>query len=164
MGDFCGATTRAGGACKNRQMNEGPCHLHAGPTCAVCFAPLLSGTRTLPCGHTFHTRCIDRWKLSCRATDCTCPMCRAPFDQPTYKCRLIIQRVADGVTSFEDFAPTNIEEIIEGFGIEIRPNAVTFLADIHFNIEATEDIEEELQNIGLLPLLLPVVTSPFLTP
>jgi hypothetical protein len=90
-------------------------------------------------------------------------MCRAPFDKPIYKCRLIVHRVADGVTSFEDFAPTNVQQIMEGFGLELQPNSVTFLADIHFDIESTEDVVAELNALGL-PHQLPVVTIPRFTP
>jgi hypothetical protein len=160
----CGAQTRTGGTCRNR--SDGPCHVHAGPTCAVCLAALTRGTRKLPCGHTFHVPCIDRWKRSCPGGSATCPMCREPFDRPTYKCRLIIQRVSDGVQTFEDFAPTNVEQIIEGFGLDLRPNSVTFLADIHFDIEQMEDLAEELRMLGLpQPLFeLPVRTMPRLTP
>jgi hypothetical protein len=72
---------------------------------------------------------------------------------------LIIQRVTDGATAFEDFAPTNIQQIMEGFGLNFRPSSVTFLADIHFDVEETEDLREEL-----LTLQLPVLTIPRLTP
>jgi hypothetical protein len=155
---LCGATTQAGGTCRNRAAAGATCHIHGGPTCSICFVPLLRGTRQLPCGHTFHTRCIERWKRSCPA-GFTCPMCREPFDMPTYRCRLIIQRVTDGATAFEDFAPTNIQQIMEGFGLNFRPSSVTFLADIHFDVEETEDLREEL-----LTLQLPVLTIPRLTP
>ena len=44
--------------------------------CAICFerlrrAPVLE----LPCGHSFHERCVDKWG----ETSMTCPYCRAPF-------------------------------------------------------------------------------------
>ena len=44
----------------------------SGDMCAICVAPLILGRHTTPCGHFFHTSCIDRWK----AIKDTCPMCR----------------------------------------------------------------------------------------
>lgn len=40
--------------------------------CMVCMAPVILGRHTTPCGHLFHTNCIDSWK----AITPTCPMCR----------------------------------------------------------------------------------------
>ena len=50
----------------------------AGPTsaesCSVCLEEYAEGDRmrTLPCGHQFHSRCIDRWLQNNRA----CPICK----------------------------------------------------------------------------------------
>lgn len=52
------------------------------PECTICMAPLsqqpegedvTQGTRTLACGHTFHTHCIETWLLR----NNLCPLCRA---------------------------------------------------------------------------------------
>lgn len=57
-------------------------HLDAAisPECSVCYNRMTSKQRrTLPCEHTFHTKCIDRWsKMGNR----TCPLCRAEFAPP----------------------------------------------------------------------------------
>mmetsp|Transcript_9622 Transcript_9622/g.23126 ORF Transcript_9622/g.23126 Transcript_9622/m.23126 type:complete len:145 (-) Transcript_9622:60-494(-) len=46
----------------------------AGSTCSVCICDFASEdmVRRLPCGHVFHTGCVDPW-LQQRAT---CPTCR----------------------------------------------------------------------------------------
>jgi hypothetical protein len=47
----------------------------SGDICVICVAPLILGRHTTPCGHFFHTNCIDRWK----AIKPECPMCRLPL-------------------------------------------------------------------------------------
>ena len=52
------------------------------PECTICMCPLsqspdgnennVSGTRTLACGHVFHTHCIDTWLVR----NNHCPLCR----------------------------------------------------------------------------------------
>jgi hypothetical protein len=51
------------------------------PTCAVCLEDFEPGDllRALPCGHRFHTDCIDPW-LTERSS--ACPMCKADFHRP----------------------------------------------------------------------------------
>ena len=61
--------------------------------CAVCLEAVVQGdaVKTLPCGHEFHARCIDRWLLQERAGGRsgdralpTCPLCKAvPLGGPT---------------------------------------------------------------------------------
>lgn len=80
-------------------------------------------------------------------------MCREPFDQPTYRCRLIIERVHDGVQAIDDFETRNIQEIIEGFGIDFRTTIPQgpgrFFSDIRFDIEPNEVLEEVLRGLRL---------------
>jgi predicted lipase len=83
-------------------------------------------------------------------------MCREPFDVPTYRCRLIIERVASDppdrrVTNFET---QNVMSIVEGFGLDFRslvPGGSTsrFYTDIHFDIEPSETLEDVLRELGL---------------
>lgn len=150
----CGAPTLRGGPCRNKI--HGPnecCQVHQGPQCSVCLGTMApQGNRTLPCNHTFHTRCVDRWKRSCPG-DPTCPMCRVPFDLPTYKCRLIIERVHDNQRVSAEFDTSNIFSIMDGFGLDIREliprNSGRLLTDIHFDIEPHEVLEDILRELGL---------------
>lgn len=45
--------------------------------CSVCTLNYEEGEelRTLPCLHTFHAECIDKWLTSRRASSLTCPIC-----------------------------------------------------------------------------------------
>lgn len=147
----CGATTLAGTPCKSR-VHEGSeqCWIHRGPQCSMCFGPLRQSLRELPCGHSFHTKCIDRWKRACTGPDPTCPMCRAPFDVPKYRCQLIIERVPhDGRPLVTNFETTNVSSIVNGFGLDFRAIAGHMIADIHFDVEAHEELDEVLRELGL---------------
>jgi len=44
----------------------------SGAICMICMSPLILGRHTTPCGHLFHTNCIDVWK----AEKPKCPLCR----------------------------------------------------------------------------------------
>lgn len=152
----CGSQTLSGGECRQIVKEEGErCWLHSGPQCSVCLTCMSgqSQTRTLGCNHEFHTRCLERWKSSCRGPDPTCPMCRTPFDVPTYRCRLIIEKTGDGTRSITEFLSQNVNSIIEGFGLDFRsilPNNMgRMLTDIHFDIDPNEDLRTVLTELGL---------------
>jgi len=51
------------------------------PTCAVCLEDFEPGDllRELPCGHRYHTDCIDPWLTE---KSSACPMCKADFYRP----------------------------------------------------------------------------------
>lgn len=150
----CGATTLQGNPCRSKvPLGQERCWIHRGPQCSVCFGTMTPNTdRTLPCGHNFHTKCVDRWKRTCQG-DPTCPMCRAPFDLPLYRCRLIIERVpAEGTPLITDFSTNNVTSIVEGFGLDFRtlvpPNG-RFVTDVLFDIEEGEDLHDVLRELGL---------------
>ena len=80
-------------------------------------------------------------------------MCREPFDLPTYRCRLIIERVSDNQRATSDFETQSVQDIVEGFGVDFRAlvprgNGPLY-TDIHFDIEPTEALEEILRELGL---------------
>lgn len=150
----CGSHTLQGSACKNKVYGDTEnCWIHRGPQCSVCFASMTTqGNRTLPCSHSFHTRCVERWKRSC-PSEPTCPLCRVPFDLPTYKCRLIIERLADNQIITTNFETSNIFNIVEGFGLDLRElvprGRGRLLTDIHFDVDPTEVLEDVLRELGL---------------
>jgi hypothetical protein len=50
-------------------------------SCMIC-TELLLDPATAPCGHSFCTQCLAKWRESCRtggAVPCTCPECRKPL-------------------------------------------------------------------------------------
>ena len=79
-------------------------------------------------------------------------MCREPFDVPTYKCRLIIERSADSFRHTTDFETSNIATIIDGFGLQFRelvPSQGGFITDIRFDIDPEETLRDILRELGL---------------
>ena len=88
-------------------------------------------------------------------------MCREPFDVPTYKCRLIIERTSDSFRHMTDFETSNIAGILDGFGLQLRelvPNQEgRFISDIRFDIDPEETLRDILRELGL-----PVPPPPFL--
>jgi hypothetical protein len=80
-------------------------------------------------------------------------MCREPFDLPTYRCRLIIERVSDNQRAVSNFETQSVQDIVEGFGLDFR--AITpssggrLYTDIHFDVEPSEALEEILRELGL---------------
>ena len=151
----CGATTLSGRECRQFVKDGARCWQHTGPQCSVCLSCMggQSQTRTLGCGHEFHIKCLDRWKTSCRGPDPTCPMCRTPFDVPSYRCRLIIECTGDSTRSITEFLSQNVHSIMEGFGLDYNrliPNNIgRMLTDIHFDIDPSEDLRTVLYDLGL---------------
>jgi len=151
----CGCPTAHGTPCRSK-VPEGQerCWIHRGSQCSVCLGHLFHETsnRKLPCGHEFHSRCVERWKRSCQG-DPTCPMCRSPFDLPKFRCKLLIERVpADGQPSVIEFTQSNISSIAEGFGIDFRtmfPQTGRMIAEILFDIDPNEDLQTVLRELGL---------------
>jgi len=147
----CPALTRLGVPCKSK-VPEGQelCWIHRAPQCSVCLGHMTAtGNRTLPCNHTFHSRCVDRWKRS-RQGDPTCPMCRAPFDLPKYRCRLIVEQVApEGQPSVVDFITNNVSSIVDGFGLDFRNIGQRMATEIFFDIEQHENLRDVLTQLGL---------------
>lgn len=95
-------------------------------------------SRKLDCGHTFHTRCLDRWKRR----SATCPMCRTPFDQPRYRVRLTIEPDGQDI----EMITSNIANISNLFGIDNTMDE--FFTDIRFAVDNFEILNEILREIG----------------
>ena len=110
----CTGITSKGTQC-TRICSNGKCFQHTNENpCSICTEPLRPDTsRTLPCNHTFHNRCIDRWKR----VSLTCPMCRAPFDQPEYNLRIDITRLADNVHGVHEYVTRDVTGIIDNANI-----------------------------------------------
>jgi hypothetical protein len=141
----CQATTQHGVQCRrNSVADETTCAQHRGDSCPVCLLTMAQGTsRTLPCQHSFHTRCLDRWKR----TSFTCPMCRAPFDLPQYKVSISVHHLASNTVVRDSYTTSNVAEMFSTFGITaLQPRYIT---DIFFDIGFDEFIDEVFQEIGV---------------
>ena len=136
----CGHATLLGTLCKN-SIN---CHLHSVEknTCSICLSVVRKtrGTRALPCGHLFHTRCIERWKTRCS----TCPMCRKRFDVPVYRVSIIIENTSTSNSQAITINSSNIHEIFEQLDVSTDNDNTR----LYFDIENIDDLETLLADLG----------------
>lgn len=143
------------GICQNgtkcKRLGNPRCFQHRGNQCSICMENITpSSSRLLGCSHGFHKRCIDRWKRTSR----TCPMCRVPFDVPTYRVAINIQCIHDGQRSIHSYDTTNISVLVESFGLDENLMDRS-IADISFEVEHNENIAEILQTLGISSYRLP---------
>jgi hypothetical protein len=141
----CESITRSGDRCKNTCSSNKYCHHHTNTIqeqCSICWTSMNeTNSRKLDCGHTFHTRCIDRWKRR----NSTCPMCRAPFDQPMYKIRLTIEPDGENM----EMRTSNISNIVQMFGLD-ETHIEEFFTDIQFSVANMNTLHEILRDIGFI--------------
>lgn len=134
--------------CKNYSCHE-QCHIHREPDenepmCSICMLPVRTrGTRTLDCSHTFHKKCIEKWK---HTGNYTCPVCRADFDPPRFKATISVEPLTDMgqniYTALSGATAENIARSIhlqEGMGAELR-----------FTVENVGEINNVLQEMGVM--------------
>jgi hypothetical protein len=137
----CEGFTKNGQRCKKTcPENTTKCHIHSNENvCPICMNILTENTsRTLECGHTFHRQCLDRWRR--RAP--TCPNCRAPFDQPTYRVKITI----DPVGYEQENITSNIQSIADMFGLDT--SIERFFSTINFAVSNMNDLRTILNEIG----------------
>ncbi len=145
----CEGLTQSGERCKKLcRDGKTKCNLHEGETCPVCMLIMnQENSRRLDCGHTFHTRCLERW----RRRAYTCPMCRAPFDQPSYRVRITVQPMG-----YEnEIVTSNIQSIVDTFGLDMM-NVERFFTSINMELMNILDLQNILNNIGFeFPVPIP---------
>jgi hypothetical protein len=75
-------------------------------------------------------------------------MCRVPFDQPMYKVRVSVQRIADGHVSSDSYTTSNVTGVVNAFGMDpfVDPR---FITDILFEIAGNESISEVFNELGI---------------
>ena len=141
----CEGITRGGGRCKRMcQSDKKMCHMHDGESCPVCMMAMTeSNSRRLDCGHTFHTRCLERWKLR----SSTCPMCRTPFDQPMYKVKITIEpsNIID-----HEFITSNIQNIVDFFELDTT-HTERFFSTMSFSVMNNLDLRNILNELDIIP-------------
>ena len=145
---ICGHTTPHG-ICKRCVSHENErCFQHK--ECAICFNLLGNRARTLPCGHRFHCDCIDKWKQQGKFT---CPTCRAPFDVPQYKVKIIIEPHRGGRIT-RDLPDSTLDIILDRLNMDISAleNNIT---ELRFDIENREELDILLEDLNV-----PIQTDP----
>ena len=86
-------------------------------------------------------------------------MCRTPFDQPQYKVRISIQRLADNHVSSNTYVTSNIDSLVNSFGIDAFADP-RYMTDILFEVGLGETLEEVFREIGLSLPSGPFVPGP----
>lgn len=136
----CNGLTMNAQRCK-RTCPEGKthCHIHIGEVCPICMNTMTeTSSRSLECGHVFHKACLERW----RRQSSTCPNCRAPFDQQTYKVRITIEPIG-----YEhETLTSNIQNLTDMFGLDA--NMERFFSTINFAVTNINDLRNVLNEIG----------------
>lgn len=140
----CEGVTRAGVRCrKTCQEGKTRCHVHENDheePCSVCMLRMSGGEgdRTLDCGHTFHVRCLERWKRR----SSTCPLCRTPFDQPMYRVKITIEP-----TGYEhEMVTSNVQSLVDMFGLDT--SVQNFFSTIRFAVMNEPDLRTILDELG----------------
>lgn len=110
--------------------------------CCICLNGYVFAwfqRRTLPCGHSFCTACVRRWK---RAEGKTCPLCRAPM----VDLRAVAGKLGlDVLASKKRQVPSNSPNRRNKLGLVVVTKKITFpraLAEAMLNNE--QDIDEVL--------------------
>ena len=146
----CEALTKTGTQCKRGAVTGTTvCYMHTGDLCSVCMNHMNdTNSRTLDCSHTFHKSCLDRWKRRSN----TCPVCRAPFDQPKYNVKISIEPVGairapeDPLTSLLSTITSNLVPFTSMFGLD--PQLENFFTDIRFQVNDDASLHEILTSLG----------------
>jgi hypothetical protein len=78
-------------------------------------------------------------------------MCRVPFDLPTYRVTISLQRVADNTVESSQYLTSNIQGIQNEFGLDVRALDLQLdtIMNIVFDVDENEDIREMLAAIGV---------------
>lgn len=97
-----------------------------------------ASARTLECGHVFHKACLERW----RRQSSTCPNCRAPFDQQTYKVRVTIEPIGYD----HEMITSNVQTLSDMFGLD--ETMERFFSTINFTVTNMNDLRNVLNEIG----------------
>jgi hypothetical protein len=147
----CEALTKSGTQCKRGAVTGTTvCYMHTGETCSVCMTHMNdTNSRTLGCSHTFHKNCLDRWKRRSN----TCPVCRAPFDEPKYNVKISIEPI-DAIRPPEEPSLAGLFSIITSnllpftsmFGLD--PHLENFFTDIRFQVNDDASLREILNSLG----------------
>lgn len=140
----CESMTKNGERCK-KVCKEGKktCHIHDHPDCPICMNNMNDeNSRRLECGHVFHPRCLEIWKRR----NSTCPICRAPFDQPMYKVKITIEP-----NNIEhETVTSNIQNLVDFF--ELDPlTTERFFSTISFSVMNNLDLTNIFDRIGIVP-------------
>ena len=142
----CSAITKKNEQCKIIVATDCEhCKIHmTHGECVICMESITRRARkTLPCGHVFHTKCLDTWKKRQN----TCPTCRRYFDCSRFKVTINIEDTQTMITS-----STTLESNIVNLLIpNIDSNTLRFenvTSELVFDIAEMDELEQFLADLG----------------
>lgn len=115
-------------------------------TCVICLATMEDlSTRSLECGHVFHTECLDYWELNSNL----CPCCRKDMKQPLVALRDTLKVLNDAICTASK-ATLKLKTISNNAQVGHLPMTET----------TVKNIEEFQNNLALVaPIIVPPVPS-----
>lgn len=149
---FCGAQTPSGTECKSRVRTTGErCQWHKpiddpDPNCSVCMEYMtIRNYRELGCGHKFHKKCLQKWKLEGNRT---CPLCREEFDEPQFKVTVSIESLSNNFSSNSFDASGRSMNIFDS--LRMDPGEMQgFSTELTMEAEDLDTLQSVLYRIGL---------------
>lgn len=149
---FCGAQTPSGTECKSRVRTAGErCQWHKpiddpDPNCSVCMDYMTTrNSRELGCGHKFHKKCLQKWKLEGNRT---CPLCREGFDEPQFRVTVNIESLSNNFNSSSFDASDRSINIFDS--LRLDPGEMQgFSTELTMEAEDLDTLRSVLHRIGL---------------
>ena len=149
---FCGAQTPSGVECRAKVgPGGGRCHWHrpidgTDPNCSICMDYMTTRNhRELSCGHKFHKKCLQKWKLEGNRT---CPLCREEFDEPQFKVTVSIESLSNNFESHSFDASQQSINIFDSLQLD-PTNMQGFSTELTMEAEDLDTLRSVLQRIGL---------------
>jgi len=148
---FCGANTQTGCPCKAKVAGEGMrCHWHqpveGDSNCSVCMECMTEhNSRELECGHRFHKKCLNKWKLEGNRT---CPLCREDFDVPMFNVKVTITPNTDEYREAEFDASGSASNIFDALGL-YEPNYRELATQMTLEADDLNTLRSVLERVGI---------------
>ena len=143
---------QTGQPCRAKVRTEGcRCHWHQpieGPDkdCSICMDYMTSRNhRELPCGHKFHKKCLNKWKLEGNRS---CPLCREIFDIPMFNVKVTITPTSEDYRETEFDASQSASNIFASLGL-YESNYRELTTQMTLEAEDLDSLRNVLGRIGI---------------
>ena len=115
--------------------------------CSICLNPnrTTRSTSILPCGHSYHKKCIDDWES--RGNE-TCPLCRSNIAKTEYRITLTIENLMKNRNAVFNLTLSDIQGLVERLGIPSDELDMT-TTDVVFDIDDLENLQSIISDFGI---------------
>lgn len=116
-------------------------------SCAICLNPVrrTRNTRELPCGHMFHSKCIDGWEH--RGGE-RCPLCRDMMSGAQFRITLNIENLKRNTSNNYELPEDTIRTLIERLSLN-EDDIAAFSTEINFDVQDSDDLRSVLADFGI---------------